>query len=325
MDIVTICGSDRKTNYESPDWSDAIKPLGEGDYDPREFLRALKRHNFKGPIILHTFGLKNRPADHYRKSYDLYHKMRAEVESDKKGVGYWFRDGIRHGLEKSGAAWCYNWASSPGEPPVAGVEFVPMIWSKSRVNAAELEQAKKSGRTLLGFNEPDAKNQANLSVEDALALWPDLQATGMRLGSPAPTKEGAEPGQWLDAFVKGANERGYRLDFICVHHYSALYDDPKAASAELKDYLTRIHRHYGKPLWLTEFALSNWKSPASSEQQTAFIREVVPMLESLPFLERYAWFALPRFTGDKGALIHTHLIDDSHQPNPTGIAYRDAR
>ena len=83
MDIVTICGSDRKTVYDSPDWNDAIKPLGEGDYDPREFLRALKRHNFKGPIILHTFGLKNRPADHYRKSYELFQKMKSDVDSEQ--------------------------------------------------------------------------------------------------------------------------------------------------------------------------------------------------------------------------------------------------
>lgn len=83
MDIVTICGSDRNTIYENREWSDAIKPLGEGDYDPKEFLRALKRHNFKGPIILHTFGLKNRPIDHYRNSSTIYQKMKSEVESEQ--------------------------------------------------------------------------------------------------------------------------------------------------------------------------------------------------------------------------------------------------
>ncbi len=82
MDIVTICGSDRKVNDNSKDWSDAIKPLGEGDYDPKEFLRALKRHKFQGPIILHTFGLMKKPASHYRTSHDLYQKMRAEVDAE---------------------------------------------------------------------------------------------------------------------------------------------------------------------------------------------------------------------------------------------------
>lgn len=83
MDIVTICGSDLKVNDDSKDWSDAIKPLGEGDFDPKVFLRALKRHQFKGPIILHTFGLMKKPDSHYRTSFDLYQKMRAEVNAEK--------------------------------------------------------------------------------------------------------------------------------------------------------------------------------------------------------------------------------------------------
>jgi len=82
MDIATICGSDIKVNDNSKDWSDAIKPLGEGDYDPKAFLRALKRHNFKGPIILHTFGLEKEAASHYQTSFDLYQKMRAEVDAE---------------------------------------------------------------------------------------------------------------------------------------------------------------------------------------------------------------------------------------------------
>lgn len=83
MDLVTVCGSDRKVNDNSKDWSDAIKPLGEGDYDPREFLRALKRHHFQGPIILHTFGLMEKPASHYQTSYKAYQEMRREVEAGK--------------------------------------------------------------------------------------------------------------------------------------------------------------------------------------------------------------------------------------------------
>ncbi|MGL5017727.1 MAG: sugar phosphate isomerase/epimerase family protein [Luteolibacter sp.] len=82
MDIVTLCGSDKKVSDNNIEWSDAIKPLGEGDYDPKEFLRALKRHKFEGPIILHTYGLMKKPASHYRTSYDRYQKMRAEVDAE---------------------------------------------------------------------------------------------------------------------------------------------------------------------------------------------------------------------------------------------------
>lgn len=83
VDIATICGSDRKmAPFVKGNWDDAIKPLGEGDYDPKEFLRVLKKHGFKGPIILHTFGLMKKPDSHYKNSFDLYQKMKAEVDAE---------------------------------------------------------------------------------------------------------------------------------------------------------------------------------------------------------------------------------------------------
>lgn len=82
MDIVTLCGSDKNVNDNSKDWSDAIKPLGEGDYDPKDFLRALRRHHFNGPVILHTFGLMDKPPSHYETSFKIYQKMKAEVDAE---------------------------------------------------------------------------------------------------------------------------------------------------------------------------------------------------------------------------------------------------
>lgn len=84
LDLVSICGSDRKTNDNSTDWSDAIKPLGEGDFDPKILLRVLRDNHFKGPIILHTFGLMKKPDSHYRSSFEQYQKMASEVEGVKR-------------------------------------------------------------------------------------------------------------------------------------------------------------------------------------------------------------------------------------------------
>ena len=64
---------------------------------------------------------------------------------------------------------------------------------------------------------------------------------------------------------------------------------------------------------------------ATSKQQRTYIKEAVAMLEKLPFVERYAWFAMQRFKGDNDALVNSHLTDDTCKFNPTGIAYRDAR
>jgi Glycosyl hydrolase catalytic core len=60
-----------------------------------------------------------------------------------------------------------------------------MIWGAGSVTTATLSQVRREGRVLLGFNEPDLSSQSNMSVSQALALWPRLMATGMRLGSPA--------------------------------------------------------------------------------------------------------------------------------------------
>jgi Glycosyl hydrolase catalytic core len=95
-----------------------------------------------------------------------------------------------------------------------GVEFVPMIWGKRDI--PEIGQAK--GGVLLGFNEPERSEQSNLTVEEALALWPQLEATKMRLGSPAPA-HGPKGMRWLEQFMAGCAEKKLRVDFICLHWY----------------------------------------------------------------------------------------------------------
>ena len=195
--------------------------------------------------------------------------------------------GSENALQQSGVAWCYNWKPVPTAPLPQGVEFIPMIWGNRDIP----EIGRVSGKVLLGFNEPDREKQANMTVEEALEIWPKLEATGMRLGSPAPAGGGARADGWLDRFMAGAKEKGYRVDFVCLHWYGENYD-PEAAINSLKDYLTAVHERYQKPVWLTEFALSKFKNgaPATVAQQQAFIAKVLPMLDELPFVERYSWF-----------------------------------
>ena len=53
-----------------------------------------------------------------------------------------------------------------------------------------------------------------------------------------------------------------------------------------------MHERYQKPVWLTEFALSNHGkgAPATVAEQQAFMAKALPMLDALPFVERYGWF-----------------------------------
>ncbi|GAB3673794.1 hypothetical protein GCM10027589_43690 [Actinocorallia lasiicapitis] len=232
-----------------------------------------------------------------------------------KGVGTW--DITKKALTGSGSCWYYTWSPNDwyGAPP--GVEFVPMIWSAKDIG----QVGQVQGRTLLGFNEPDMAGQANMSVEQALDLWPQLEKTGKRLGSPAPVWGGDIPGRWLDQFMRGAEQRGYRVDFIALHFYTKNFDTATAVS-ELKGYLERTYARYRKPIWLTEFALINHEGGMFYPplwQQAAFVKSATSMLAKLPYLERYAWYALPNTRNNP-----TGLMDGDGNPTEPGRAFIDA-
>ncbi|GAA3198631.1 hypothetical protein GCM10010468_10500 [Actinocorallia longicatena] len=235
-----------------------------------------------------------------------------------KGVASWRFSASKKALKASGACWFYSWGvGHDGIASPSGVEFVPMIRAASDVK--DVSRAK--GRYLLGFNEPDLREQANMTVEQALDLWPRLMRTGKKLGSPAVAVNAAAPGGWLDRFLRGAAARHYRVDFVTVHWYG--YDfRTKPAVSQLRSYLTAVHKRYGKPIWLTEYALMNFgggpKYP-SPKNQAAFITASAKMIGKLPYVQRYAWFGLPS-TPDSG----TGLYRADGTPTAMGTAFRRA-
>ena len=121
--------------------------------------------------------------------------------------------------------------------------------------------------------------------------------------------------------MTGAAQRDLRVDFIPIHWYGG--DFSAAAVGQLKSYVEAVHARYGKPVWLTEYALIDFSggSPRfpSQQEEAAFARGSSAMLESLPYVERYAWFALP---ADKPT--GTGLYTPGGTPNQAGEAYRDA-
>jgi RNA polymerase sigma factor (sigma-70 family) len=222
------------------------------------------------------------------------------VTGAKKGVGAWAFTGATSALKASGASWYYTWSATPGVAGPSGVSFVPMIWGAANVTASTLSQVKEEGPYLLGFNEPDMTSQSNMTPAQALSLWPQLMATGMQLGSPAVADDGATPGGWLDQFMSGATSRGYRVNFITLHWYGSDFVTSQAVS-QLQGYLQAVYARYHLPIWLTEFALANFGgSPTTptQQQQAAFLTAATAMLQSLPFVQRYAWFGLQATSTD---------------------------
>ncbi|QBI54057.1 sigma-70 family RNA polymerase sigma factor [Streptomonospora litoralis] len=242
-----------------------------------------------------------------------------DAASSGRGVGVWEFDGDDAALRRSGADWYYTWATGhPGVAAPAGTEFVPMIWGAESVTPRALAEAEAAGPYLLGFNEPDMTGQADMGVEKALSLWPRLEETGSTLGSPAVAYGADTEGGWLERFMDGVEQRGYRVDFIAVHWYGADFRTGPAVD-QLRQYLTAVHRKYGKPIWLTEYALIDFSQgtryPAPSEQ-AAFVTASAEMLAELPFVRRHAWFGLG--TGESGP---TTALFRGSSPTQMGRAF----
>jgi hypothetical protein len=225
----------------------------------------------------------------------------AVAKDPQKGVAVWSFKGVDAALARSGASWYYTWASGhSGIRTPRGTSFVPTIWGAGSVTASTLAQVKKEGRYLLTFNEPDNSGQSNMTVSQAIRLWPRLMDTGMQLGSPAVATGAATPGGWLDQFMAGVKSRGYRVNFIAVHWYGGDFAT-SAAVAQLKSYLHAIHQRYHKPISLTEFALIRFGATTSfpsPRRQAAFLTAATRTLQRLTYVQRYAWFALPATAGD---------------------------
>ncbi len=243
------------------------------------------------------------------------------------GIGAWENSSytsLRWIERQDGLHWYYNWRADEIEGRGGQrrtVEFVPMIHSAQNVDDP-IESALPP-QALLGFNEPDGRggdHQAGMTVDEAIALWPRLQAHGLRLGSPATTRNGTlGPNSWQRRFMAEVENRGLRVDFMAVHYYSTDGDVDA-----FHDWLVAVYREYQRPIWVTEFALIDWGQPrlASYEANAVFAYEAINMMETLPFLERHAWFAANPYNW-QGIVPAINLVDNTMRPTALGEAFAD--
>jgi len=243
-----------------------------------------------------------------------------DTKVDKKGadISYKTKD-WSHRTSYTASHWFYHWGNTPREEIPENVEYVPMFWGKSGVTDSEIErlkQLKAEGKIqyVLGFNEPDGSDQANMTVDEAIALWPKLEEIGLPLGSPA-TKNPLN--SWMKEFMQKADENNLRIDFITVHHYGG------TNALSLINRLKDTYKAYGnRPIWITEFAVADWSATKpeankySKEEVLQFMTEVLPELDKIEWVHRYSWF-----NGSKPQLITSALFDEDSNPTELGAYY----
>jgi hypothetical protein len=187
-------------------------------------------------------------------------------------------------LTALGATWCYNWGTTPESTDCDDPYFVPMVWGSGDVASAIRSIGQAGYTTVLGFNEPNKSDQANLSVDDAIALWPDLTSDpNIRVGSPAVSDDGRK---WLEDFMTEVNDKGLRVDFIAMHWYG--WNKGSCTAGSLEGAVNWASQ-WGLPVWITEFGCMGSSNP---DEQTLldFFAGAIPMLSNHPLVERYAWY-----------------------------------
>ena len=171
------------------------------------------------------------------------------------------------------ANWYYTWGLTGCQDPYApqNVEFVPMFWGHTNVTQSNIDMVNDLYRQkkifyVLGFNEPDLKEEGNMSVEQALEDWKKLSDgldPGIKLVSPAVSWPGAP---WFNDFMKGVQSQNLRMDYIALHIYMG--QSPQTYSNQVK----KIFSTYGKKIWITEFAPRD-DSATSGQPETNKVSE----------------------------------------------------
>lgn len=218
----------------------------------------------------------------------------------KRGVGYGYHSVADMRALRAGVSWWYNWAFEPDTGvrdayTSLGVEYVPMVWGAKTDIGQAAARIPAGIKAMLGFNEPNFREQANLSAKEAAARWPAVQAVadakGATLVSPAVNYCGGacqetDPFKYLDDFFAACKD--CRVDALGVHIYVACAGDGQNHARWLIDILKNYEKRYRHPIWLTEFACYDGKNDG---EVRAFMKDAVAHLESDPRVVRYAWFA----------------------------------
>ncbi|WP_026905079.1 glycosyl hydrolase [Pedobacter glucosidilyticus] len=230
----------------------------------------------------------------------------------KKGVG--FQD--NSAINQLNISWFYDWGTA--DVSTTSKEYAPLAWGRNAANSTNVNNyiAKTEITHLLSFNEPDNTEQSDIPFNEAVTLHSNLQATGYRLGSPAPTESEAQTGKWLGNFMNLATTNNVRVDYVAIHWYdwgswlSTGNINPSAQDVfnRFKAYVNNIYNTYKKPIWITEF---NANRNTSQQTHVNFIALALPWLEAQPFVERYAYFFPPTL----------QPVDINGNLTPIGTAY----
>jgi len=212
-----------------------------------------------------------------------------------------------------------TWGGGQEEPNI-DMQFVPMRHNLGW-DAWETINAQEEVSQLLGYNEPDRPDQADMTVAAAITQWPEFFKSGLRLGSPAPASTNGN--SWLANFMTTCDSLNYRVDFMVTHAYqyqNAGWWDWYIDLTSRGNRSLEVAGAY-RPVWVTEWNNgANWTSeswptasgpkrnanleivldesgnetiinrplsPENSERSVSKMQEILPKFETIDLFEHH--------------------------------------
>jgi hypothetical protein len=220
--------------------------------------------------------------------------------------------------------WIWNWNTQP--PLFPGVESIPTIWGRAQIN----EALGGNSPWLLGFNEPDISDQANLAPEEAARLWlvveqlhPDKLLTSPQVMY--------HYNNWLEQFYAAfiaQNGRPPRMNAIAIHTY--IGNNAASYIADVQRYI-KLARQWNIPeVWVTEWALGH-NLDRTLRATTDEMHKYLAYLDNEPMVTRYAPWTnrvdcmIEAFGFRYDGPFDTPLINRDGSISELGKAYRDAQ
>lgn len=254
-------------------------------------------------------GIEQRGPGGPGQAWTIEHRTHAP----KKGTGGW---GNLAGM--FGITWGYNWGPTDNFPEP--IEFWPMQWGSfswtQRPSLAPEWRRNGEPIALMGYNEPDKADQANLSVNIAASMWPRLEALHTPLLGPAVAGHPANS-PWIQGFMARAGSDELRLDYVGMHSYGGPNPD------SFINQITSARNAWGRDVVVSEFSVVDWNNTNNwtTEPVYTFFAEVLWRMELLPSVHRYAVFV---FTNDPSNPISDNrgeMREANGSLTPEGLLY----
>jgi hypothetical protein len=238
--------------------------------------------------------------------------------------------------ERSPLDWYYTWTplTAPADifwgDKADTIEYVPTIHNNTKLDAdlEALKHVPASSKYLLTFNEPDGTFESggsDLSPQDAARDYiARIVPLRSRFKISHPTTTGSTRGfKWLQDFNAACwaidPKNGCPTDFVVVHWYGDF--------SGMTSWIGQLAAWYNSSsvglqgdlrMWVTELGVPG----APMDANYAVMSQTLPYLDTLDYVDRYAWFGIFRPDGaNNWTGPGLSLFDDDGGLSTLGVLY----